>query len=315
VDEQKREFVLKDFSFFILYKVVKFIFSNLPIKASKFICDMIAKFAYSVNKKHKKIAFANLDLVYGDSLSFERKNEIVRNSYQNSVYSLYEFIVNQTLDLEGFEKKLKLINEHYIADAIKNGRKIILITAHYGNWEFGNTYIPLKYGPTTMVGRPMNNQYLNDELDDTRTKNNTQMLTKKDASRGLVKALKDGRILGLVIDQHYRNGLEVEFLGQKVKQTDSTSRLAVKFDALIIPMFFVMKEFDKYEAIFCEPIDYKDFENKEDNILALTQAQADVMSKQIYTLPDQWFWQHSRFKKFHNEIYTKLKAIKTRKAR
>lgn len=309
IDNQESGFVLKDFSFFVLYKVVKIIFSILPRVVSKFLCDSIAKIAYLVTPKHRKIAFANLDLVYGDTIANERKVEIVKNSYTNSVYSLYEFIDNQDLDLSGFEKKIELVNEHFMTDAIESKRGIILVTAHYGNWEFGNTYIPLKYGPTTMVGRPMNNKYLNQELDKTRTRNNTQMLTKKDASRGLVKALKDGRILGLVIDQHYRNGIDVEFLGQKVKQTDSTSRLAVKFDALIVPLFFVMEDFGKYKAVFYEPIDCRKFEG-EGNIVDLTQAQADVMSKHILSIPDQWLWQHSRFKKFHNEIYKRLKTKK-----
>lgn len=309
VDNQDNQFVLKDFSFFVLYKVIKFIFSILPRLVSKFLCDSIGQFAYYVTPKHRKIAFANLDLVYGDTINIDRKTEIVKNSYKNSVYSLYEFIDNQDLDLAGFEKKISLVNEHYMSDAIKSGRKVILITAHYGNWEFGNTYIPLKYGPTTMVGRPMNNKYLNKELDATRTRNNTQMLTKKDASRGLVKALKDGRILGLVIDQHYRNGIDVQFLGQRVKQTDSTSRLAVKFDALIVPLFFVMEDFGKYKAVFYESIDCRNFEGEED-INALTQTQADVMTKHILSLPDQWLWQHSRFKKFHNDMYKRLKNIK-----
>lgn len=302
-------FVLKDFLFFLLYKIVKFVFLLLPRPIAKLICDSIAWFAYRVNAKHRKIAFANLDLVYGDTITQERKTEIVKNSYKNSVYSLYEFIDNQDLDLTGFEKKINVVNEDVILDALASKRSIILITAHYGNWEFGNTYIPLKYGPTTMVGRPMNNKYLNKELDETRTRNNTQMLTKKDASRGLVKALKDGRILGLVIDQHYRNGIDVQFLGQKVKQTDSTSRLAVKFDALIVPLFFVMEDFGKYKAVFYEPIDCRNFEGEND-MYALTQAQADVMTKHILSLPDQWLWQHSRFKKFHNDMYKRLKNIK-----
>lgn len=223
-------------------------------------------------------------------------------------YNLYEFIENQTLDLEGFEKKITVENEHFIVDALKNNRKIILITAHYGNWEYGNTFIPLKYSPTTMVGRPMNNKYFNAELDATRTKNNTQMLTKKDASRGLVKALKDDRIVGMVIDQHNGSGVDVKFLGQKVKQADSASRLAVKFDAVILPLFFTMNSFGKYTAKFYQPIEPRDYQGQ-NQILDLTQVEADVMSKHILLKPEQWFWQHKRFKEYHKNIYMKKEDL------
>lgn len=294
---------MKDYLLYLLYKGFKSFVLLFPKKVVKHFLDGISAFAYLVNKEHKKYAKANIDFVYGHTLSEDRKNEIVKNSYKNLIYNLYGFIENQTLDLDGFEKIITVQNEHYITDALKNKRKIILITAHYGNWEYGNTFIPLKYAPTTMVGRPMNNKYLNEELDSTRTKNNTQMLTKNEASRGLVKALKSGRIVGLVIDQHNGVGIDVEFLGHKVKQADSASRLAVKFDAIILPLFFTMDEFGKYTAKFYEPIEPKEFEG-EDKILKLTQKQADIMSEHIYSKPDQWFWQHKRFKEYDKEIYS-----------
>lgn len=293
-----------DFLLFMTYKVFKFIVLLLPKSFIKAFLDGVASLLFIFNKEHKKYAKANLDFVYADTLSEERKKEIIKHSYKNLVYNLYEFIENQSLTLEGFDKKITIENEHYIVDAIKNKRKIILITAHYGNWEFGNSFIPLKYAPTTMVGRPMNNKYFNEELDATRTKNNTQMLSKKEASRGLVKALKENRILGLVIDQHNRSGIDVNFLGHTVKQADSASRLAIKFDAIVLPLFFTMNSFGKYTAKFYEPLEPKNYEGK-NQILDFTQAQADVMQEHILNKPDQWFWQHKRFKKYNKEIYKK----------
>jgi KDO2-lipid IV(A) lauroyltransferase len=293
-----------NFSLFIIYKIFKYIVLLLPKTIVKFFLDLLSHFIYLIDIKHKKIAMANLDLVYNNTISKNEKVTIVKKSYKNLVYNLYEFIENQTLTLKGFENKIVVKNDNIILNAIKNKRKIILITAHYGNWEYGNTYIPLKYGATTMVGRPMNNKYLNQELNKTRTKNNTQMLEKRDAGKGLIKAIKNNRILGLVIDQHSSTGgMDVKFLGHTVVQSDSSSKLALKFDAVIIPLFFTMKSFGKYEAHFYDEIDSRDFQEKENNILELTQVQADIMSKHIKNNPTQWFWQHRRFKKYHNFIY------------
>lgn len=291
-----------DYILFLLYRLFKFIVLLFPKSFMKSFLDGVTNLAYFVNIEHKKYAKANLDFVYGDSISEERKYEIIKESYRNLVYNFYEFIENQTLDIKGFEQKITVENEHFILDAIKNNRKIILITGHYGNWEYGSTFVPLKYGPTTMVGRPMNNKYFNAELDATRTRNNTQMLAKKGASQGFVKALKNNRMIGIVVDQHNGNGIEVEFLGHRVKQVSSSSRLAVKFDAVILPLFFTMDGFGKYTAKFYEPIDPRDHVN-ENQIFHLTQAQADVISKHVLNKPEQWFWQHRRFKERHNQIY------------
>jgi len=293
---------LLDYLIFLIYKFFKFIVLLLPKFLVKIFLDGLASFVYLINIEHKRYAKRNLDFVYGNTISEDRKKEIIKKSYVNLIYNLYEFIENQTLDIDGFEEKITVENESIILDALKNKRKIILITAHYGNWEYGNTFFPLKYAPTTMVGRPMNNKYLNKELDATRTKNNTQMLTKREAGRGLVKALKDGRILGFVIDQHNGDGIDVDFFGHKVLQADSSSRLAMKFDALIIPLFFTMESFGKYKATFYEPIEHKEFDEK-NKILNLTQAQANIMEEHIHKNPEQWFWQHKRFKKYNREIY------------
>ena len=293
-----------DYLLFLIYKSFKFILLLLPKKFVLIFLNALAYLVYLINKEHKYYAKANLDFVYNNTISEQRKKEIIKNTYKNLVYNIYEFIQNQTLDLIGFEKKIKVKNEHIILNALKEKRKIILITAHFGNWEYGNTFIPLKYAPTTMVGRPMNNIYFNKELNETRTRNNTQMLTKRDASRGLVKAIKNDRILGFVIDQHNGIGIDVEFLGHKVKQADSSSRLALKFDALIIPLFFTMQSFGKYEARFYDPIDPRNF-TQNNNITAISQAQADIMGQHILKYPDQWLWQHKRFKEYHKEIYKK----------
>ena len=291
-----------DYFIFIIYKLFKFIVLLLPKNLVKVFLDLLAYLTYLFNKEHRGYAFANLDFVYGDKLDENQKKDIVKNTYKTLFYNLYDFILNQSLDLTGFEKKIDVKNEDVILKAIKDNRKIILITAHYGNWEYGNTFIPLKYKPTTMVGRPMNNKYFNDELNKTRTRNNTIMLEKKDAARGLVKALKDNRIVGLVVDQHNGTGIEVEFFSKKVLQTDSAAKLAIKFDAVIIPLFFQRKSFGKYDAIFYDGIEPKDFEG-ENQVKELTQAQTDIIEYQIKKDPSQWFWQHKRFKEFHKEIY------------
>ncbi|HIP13724.1 MAG TPA: lipid A biosynthesis acyltransferase [Arcobacter sp.] len=293
-----------DYFIFSIYKVFKFFILIIPKSIIKIFLDGLSKFIYLINAEHKRYAFANLDFVLKNTISKDEKKDIVKNTYKNLVYNLYDFIENQTLDLVGFEKKITVKNDDVLTNAIKNNRKIILITAHYGNWEYGNTFIPLKYKPTTMVGRPMNNKFFNEELTRTREKNNTKMLEKKEAARGLVKALKEDRIIGLVIDQHNSTGIEVNLFGHKVLQTDSSSKLAVKFDAIIIPLFFQRTSFGKYDAIFYDGIEAKDYEG-DNQIQDLTQAQANIIEEQIRKEPSQWFWQHKRFKVFNQEIYKK----------
>jgi GTP-binding protein YchF len=69
------------------------------------------------------------------------------------------------------------------------------------------------------------------------------MLEKQSAAKGMIKAFKDDKTVCVVIDQYLRSGVDINFLDQKTRATDSTSRLALKFDAIIIPIFTLCNGF------------------------------------------------------------------------
>jgi len=291
---------IKDYFLYLLFKFFKFLFLNLPKNFVKKILDFLAYLTYKFDKKHYKIAKRNLDLVYQDSISNKKKEEIILNSYKNLFYNIYETLDNLNLDLESFNKKIKKIeNEEIILNALKENKNIILITAHYGNWELLAQYIGLKYAPITVVGRKLNNKYLNKELLKYRNSHNSQMLTKDNSAKGLIKAIKQKRIVGLVVDQHIdpKKGQIISFLGLKAPQVDSSARLAIKLNCIIIPFIVKRIDFDKYDLAFYEPIIPSRFNN---DLKAITQKEADIFSKQILSNPNIWFWQHKRFKEFYD---------------
>ena len=293
-----------DYLLFLIYKVFKFIVLLLPKFLIKFFLDGLTSFIYLVNKEHKRYAKKNLDLVYANTISESRKQEIIKNSYRNLIYSLYDFIESPTLNLEQLEKKVTVENEHILVDAINSNKKIILVSAHYGNWEYVTSYVSLKYKAVTVVGRKMNNKYFNEDMEKGRNKHNAEMLYKSNSAKGLMKALRKDRMIGLVTDQHIdpKKGVIVDFLGQKAPHVDSSARLAIKFDAVIIPLFVVMNGFRDYTIKIHDPIEHKDYEG-ENQIQNMIQKEADIMSKQILDKPDLWFWQHRKFKEFHKEMY------------
>ena len=298
--------VIKDYFRLFLYNTFIFLFLITP----KFIMEKFLRFlaflAYKLNKKHLKVARANLDLVYKDSISKDRKEEIIYNSYKSLVFNMYEFIENQTISKEELLSKANILNKEIIEKAFQDNRKIIYMTAHYGGWEITLPYIALMFGDIAVVNRRMDNPHIQKKYEIARSKNRITMLEKETAAKGMLKAFKENKSVAIVIDQHIGSGIEVEFLAQKAYATDSTSRLALKFDAIIIPIFTVNNGFRDWTIKVCEPIDVKTFDFKtDDKVKELTQIQNDIVSKQIFEQPDYWLWQHKRFKKFHKNIYKK----------
>lgn len=297
---------IKDYFILILYYIFLFLFFITP----KFLMEKFLRFlaflAYKVDKKHLKIARANIDLVFKDSLTKSRKEEIIYNSYKSLCFNMYEHIENQRLGKEVLFSKANILNKHIIEKAFKENRKVIYITAHYGGWEITLPYIALMFGEIAVVNRKMDNPYIQKKYEVARRKNKITMLEKKSAAKGMLTAFKENKSIAVVIDQHIGSGIDIDFLGQKVKATDSTARMALKFDAIIIPIFTVNNGFRDWTIEVQEPIDVKTYEFKsDDKIHELTQIQNDIVSKQILKKPDFWLWQHKRFKAYNDEIYKK----------
>lgn len=297
---------IKDYFRLFLYNTFIFLFLTTPKALMKKMLLFLAFIAYKFNKKHLRIARANLNLVYKDTITKQRKEEIIYNSYKSLVFNMYEFIENQNLSKEKLFEKANILNKHIIQNAFKENRKIIYITAHYGGWEITLPYIALMFGEIATVNRKMNNPHIQKKYEKARSKNSITMIEKEGAAKGMIKAFKANKSIAVVIDQHIGSGRDIEFLGQKDKATDSTSIMALKFDALIIPIFTVCNDFRNWTIEVQEPIDVRTFEFKtDDKVQELTQYQNDIVSKQIFKKPDFWLWQHKRFKEYHNNIYAK----------
>jgi KDO2-lipid IV(A) lauroyltransferase len=286
------------------YLFLKLLIKIVPKNIIKYILIALSRLVYIFDYKHNKIVLANLKMAFNNRKTIDEKKYILKMSYENLFFNLYEFIINKDLTLKQLEDKVTIENEEIILDAIKSKRKIILITAHYGNWELGTIYNSAKYRPMTVVGRSMSNKYLNSDLKKARTSHNAQMLEKDGSAKSLIKALEKNRMLGLAVDQNTSNnrGILIDFFGKKARQTNSSAKLAKKFNALIIPMFVVKNGFCDYTIKYNKPIDINSLKS-EDIIFEATQLQADVIQKQIELLPQHWFWQHKRWKNQYEYIY------------
>lgn len=294
---------IKNRALYLLYLLFYAIFRMVPAALSKKIIDLLAFLVFKFYKRYYKISLANLNLVYGDKKSQEEKESIILNSYKTLGYNMYELLENQRLCKEKICQKMTIINPEIIPNALKNGRKIIFITAHYGGWELTLPAMALYYDiNVAVVNKKMQNPYIQRVYEKGRRKNNITPIYKHSAAKEILKCLRDGDQVAVVIDQYSDDGCKVEFLGIEEVATNGVARLANKTNALIIPVLTTKNEFRKYEITVYEPIDPSKIED-EDKICTMTKLQNDIISAQIFKDPDPWLWQHKRFRTNHSDIY------------
>ncbi|WP_428023810.1 lipid A biosynthesis lauroyl acyltransferase [Arcobacter sp.] len=291
--------------YLFLFTGFRFLIIYTPHVILYTILDFLSYILFSINKKHRKIAKANLDLAYEDTISEDEKNEIIKGCYKNLVYTLADFIRNQGATKEEVLSKVTFKNESFLTKLIKENRKIIIMTAHYGNWELLSLAIAAKLTPLSIVGRDLESDVMNKILTKNREQFDVELLSKTGAMKGMVQALKKNRPVGILVDQNTKNeeGILIDFFGKKARHTPSAAVLAKKFDAVIIPAFIKSIDNENYEIEFFESFEVSNSEDKEKDILECVQKQADITEQVIRSKPNEWFWLHQRWKNQYEHIY------------
>ena len=267
----------------------------------------LAKLAYLLDAKHRRIAKANLDLAYEDTLNDAEKDDIIKKCYENMLFNLADFVENQGISKDHLLSKVEFINSEFVTNAQQNGKKIIFLTAHYGNWELLALAIAAKFGPLSVVGRPLDSKTMDEILKRNREQFDIQLIPKRRAMKPLINALKNNRMVGLLVDQNTtaKEGLLVDFFGKKARHSPSIAILSRRFNALIIPVFITTEDHINHTITFYEPFTTPNSNNQEEDIFNSTQRQALITEEVIRKKPDEWFWLHRRWKDQYGKIYEK----------
>jgi KDO2-lipid IV(A) lauroyltransferase len=296
---------MRDGLYIVVFKTFQFIVRLFPPALLRFLITYIALLACFVDKRHVRIAKVNLDLAFEEQKSDEEKYAIIKKCYQNLLFSLTDFIKNQGISKEKLLNKVTFHNDHILQDALDKNQKIILVTAHYGNWELLPLSLAAKFGPLTGVGRNLDSTAMDMILLQNREQFNIEMLDKKGAMKDMIRAVKNGRMLGLLVDQNTseKEGLLIDFFGKKARHTPSAAILARRFETSVIPAFITTEDHLHYHITFYEPILTPKTEDKDRDIQQSVQAQAAITEKVIRAKPEEWFWLHQRWKNQYEHLY------------
>ena len=101
---------------------------------------------------------------------------------------------------------------------------------HYGSWELQIMVHALNYKPITMLARRLDNLLLERLIEKIRTRVGTRVLPRQGAMRGLLRAMRDGGSVGMMIDQHIsdRSAIRLDFLGRPASTTTAIVSLALR---------------------------------------------------------------------------------------
>ena len=287
------------------FYTLKFLIFILPSSLQNLLAKFLAFAFMKLKKKRFHIVMTNLNLAFGETKTKEEKLEIAKKCYYNfAKYLGINFILNQNTTKQKILKQVVFKNEHFLLDAIKSGRPIIVTTAHFGQWEIFGLAVAARFGPSSVLGRKLDSSVMDKILRANRAQFDVELIDKDGGAKDILKALKAGRIVGILVDQNTapKDGIKVQFFGKDVLHTPAASVLAQKTNALIINAFIYQKGENLNEICFEQPIDISTFD-KEDAVQKATQMQCSACEEMVRARPEEYFWFHQRFKRFYENEY------------
>lgn len=230
-------------------------------------------------------------------------NKLVKESYRNLGITFLETADMRYFTDEDIEKLIKFENVEVINEAHKKGKGVLLLSGHYGNWELV-AYAGAMYSriPFLIPIHPQKNRYIDEQLNKTRTRGGNTIIPMGNAAKPIVTTLLKGGIVALLADQAatYDKDVFVDFFGRQAATYVAPASLALRYDVPVLMGFAERQEDGTYLVRMLE-VKKDDLELNDEGIKELTQRHVKVLEEQIHKKPEQWAWQHRRWKHNTNE--------------
>ncbi len=243
--------------------------------------------------RYRNIAGQNLKKAFPDKSPVELKT-IRDDVFRNMGMNLAELCMLNFRSRSFWLGRIEIKGKKYIDRALEEGKGIILLSAHIGNWELLGASLSMKGYSVDVAARVIKNVFLNGVLVFFRSRRGVNTLYRSGAGnlRRMAESLKNGRILGILIDQDTRRGgVFVDFFGMPCYTPVSAARFAGIKNTVILPGFIYRKKDLRHGIRIMAEAD------KVSDRAAATAAHSRIIEDFLRKHPAQWIWFHRRWKR------------------
>lgn len=239
---------------------------------------------------YRKRILTHLKFVYPDMKQEEAK-VLARKISNNVGRSFVEISSPDGLMQRAAQAPLTGAGVDVLERAQESGQPVILVSGHFGNYD-AVRYAMLNKG--YRVGglyRNMKFQKFNDFYVSRISKlGGTLFPRERSGMAKMIKYLRQGNVLALLPDQHMKSGVPLDFLGKPAYTALSAAEMALKYDAVLLPVYGVRQADGlSFEIQVEAPIQISD-------AVTMSQQLNDSLSAMVHKHKEQWFWVHKRWK-------------------
>ncbi len=282
----------------MLFRLVSFVILLLPIRIGLILGRVFGSLSFYILGKERRKAFENLDIAFGNSKSIAEKRTIAKEAFENLGKSLVEVVSIQKFSSKySINRYISCKNSDILRRLVQETKGAMLLSAHFGNWEFLAHYLALNGFPLSVIARRIRMSEFEEFLSRARKKNNVNVIYRDASAKEIVDLLRNKKFIGVMPDQDMDSvsGVFVDFFGKKAWTPSGPAVLNLLTGVPIVPCFLERKAYG-HELLVGEPIELANTGNRERDILENSKRYTKVIEGYIKKYPEEWVWFHDRWK-------------------
>ncbi|MBN1297173.1 hypothetical protein JXA80_10365 [bacterium] len=282
--------------------IVTRIINGLSDSVTRRLASFLGQSMYIFSVTDRKRILDNLERIFGTTQPEQSRKKLARSVCIHLAQAAIEAIrlqskepneIRSTADDAGFETAAK--------ESFQRGRSIMIITAHYGNWELFAARVAL-IGPLTVLARKNPNPKIERLIQDIRDRNRVRVIDRSDpaAPREMIRmGHEGGHILGILMDQDTTRiqGIFSPFMGIPALTPSGPASIAIRglydvYVGMLRPLPDGHHVFD-----LDGPLPIPNIADRSEGIQRLTDLFNAALSEKILRAPEYWVWNHRRWRR------------------
>jgi KDO2-lipid IV(A) lauroyltransferase len=282
---------------YILFVLFSWCFRLLGLNISRKFASILAFVFFYFIPIRKKVVFNNLKIAFPEN-NYHTNKKLAFKIYLSFAITLVEIMCLPFLNKSNLNDSLDCSYTEFIIEKYNQGKGVILLSSHFGNWEFGAIATAIQTQlPFSVVVKPLRNPLVNEWMNKSRTKFGNEIVPLGISIRKTYQTLKEKKIVAMIADQRGpMEGVKVNFFGKKVSIYTGPAALAQKTGAPLICVIAIRGKDYKYKMDLVEISQDNLPESEEEKILEISQRYTSYLEKVIREHPEQWLWMHNRWK-------------------
>jgi Kdo2-lipid IVA lauroyltransferase/acyltransferase len=247
---------------------------------------------FRLSRKHRERALSNLELAFPE-MSHEDRRSLAGRVFEHFGMVATDFMRTTARTDEEVAASMEVEGAENVLQELEKGKGVLIVTAHFGNWERAAQYARVTGHDIHAVARNADDAQVQEDVMRLRESTGMKVISRGNAVRQILALLRANELVALLPDQNSSESF-IPFFGHPTGTVLGPATLSRRTGAPLVPMFCARIGPGKYKLHLFPALKPKP--GVEDEVLALSHSVNEIIERVIRMYPEQWLWFHDRWK-------------------